>query len=667
MKRFISLLLAMTMLSSVTCFNGISQVFAAEIIPVYLNGELLTFPASDAQPQIRQNRTYVPIRVTAEFLGMDIAWNSKTETMTFSRNGLTIDHTMRSNIVYVSGNALTFDTPSINVQNRTLMPIRMLGESIGGTVEWDNDKRCVYITTEDKAVADVSDCQVTDLIISKNSVEPGETIKLTATAKNATKVKFVDNATKSVLAESDNYTDNADGTRTFVANITADNETSNTVITSVYAYAGTDEGYNEDMSKIRQSVFVINPAKVDKDDDDDDDDKDYKSDYIVSCKLKDDEVDIDDYAYLTIVTTDEVEKVRVTNSFTSTRAEQTEYDEDDDERTFEVKTRMTKKGSGELYISCYLKDSGYEDCNETLKIKVIDDDDKDYDELEIVDVELVDSTVYKGEEANIIIYTSTDVEEVAIFDEDDDRVARTLYNSGKVDGTLVWNLSFEVKHSGQEKYTIIAYNEDNEEEKETIRIEGESYSKNDLVVLSVVQKTDSVKEGDRCKFEARTTSSADYIVVTNDRGSEIEKIEKGSGSSPKKFSFTIDIDDIDDYYYVYAYNDDGDRASKKFKVIAEATEDVEILSIEIEDKTVDEGDDVELTIYTTTNVEKLWIEDEDENRMVKKTKPTDKDDDEYVWEVDFEADDEGKRTYTIFVEDEDGNTDEYDFKITVKD
>lgn len=666
MKRFLSLLLAMTMLTSVTCFNGISQVFAAEIIPVYLNGELLTFPSSDAQPQIYQNRTYVPIRVTAEFLGMDIAWNSKTETMTFSRNGLTIDHTMRSNIVYVSGNALTFDTPSINVQNRTLMPIRMLGESIGGTVEWDNDKRCVYITTEEEKS---TNAQVTDFIISKNTVEPGETIKLTATAKDATKVKFVDNGTGTVLAEVNNYTDNEDGSRTFMANITADNETSKTVVTSVYAYAGTNAGYNEDLSKIRQSVFVINPAKVDTKDDEDNDknDDDYESDYIVSCKLKDDEVEVDDYAYITVVTTDDVEKIRVTNSYTSTRAEETKYEEDGDERIFEIKTRMTKKGSGELYVNCYLEDSGYEDCNETLKIKVVDEDDKTYDELEIVDVEVVDSTVYKGEEVNIIVYTSTDVEEVAIFDEDDDRVARTLYDSGKVDGTLVWNLSFEVNHSGQEKYTIIAYNGDNDEEKETVRIEGESYSKNDLVVLSVVQKTDGIREGETCKFEARTTSSADYIVLTDDSGREIEKIDKGSGSSPKKFSFKIDIDDIDDYYYVYAYNDDGDRASKKFKVIAESVEDVEILSIEIEDKTVDEGDDVELTIYTTTNVEKLWIEDEDENRMVKKSKPTDDNDDEYVWEVDFEADDAGKRTYTIFVEDEDGNTDEYDFKITVED
>ena len=54
---------------------------------------------------------------------------------------------MRSKIVYINGVKQTFDTASINKNNRTLMPIRMLAESIGATVTWDNDTRSVHITT----------------------------------------------------------------------------------------------------------------------------------------------------------------------------------------------------------------------------------------------------------------------------------------------------------------------------------------------------------------------------------------------------------------------------------------------------------------------------------------------------------------------------------------
>lgn len=114
----------MTFVMTLGCmtFASPAAVSAAEIIPVYLNGEQIVFDSNDAQPQIFSQRTYVPIRKTAESLGLTIDWNSKTETLTFTREGVTIAHTMRSDIVYVNGNPKRFDTKSINKNNRTLMP-----------------------------------------------------------------------------------------------------------------------------------------------------------------------------------------------------------------------------------------------------------------------------------------------------------------------------------------------------------------------------------------------------------------------------------------------------------------------------------------------------------------------------------------------------------------
>lgn len=147
MKRLTGLLLSFLMMVTTLCFPSIS-FGATEVVPVYLNNKAITFAANDAQPQIFQNRTYVPIRTTCDALGLTIDWNSKTETLTFTREGVTIAHTMRSKIVYINGVKQTFDTASINKNNRTLMPIRMLAESIGATVTWDNDTRSVHITTQ---------------------------------------------------------------------------------------------------------------------------------------------------------------------------------------------------------------------------------------------------------------------------------------------------------------------------------------------------------------------------------------------------------------------------------------------------------------------------------------------------------------------------------------
>lgn len=666
-----SFTLALAMLLSTVCFTGITEIFAAEIIPVYLDGDLISYASDDAQPQIYSNRTYVPIRKTAETLGLSLDWNSKTETMTFTRDGSTIAHTMRSTIVYVNGSAVTFDTPSINVKNRTLMPVRMLAESIGAQVEWDNAKRSVYITTDKP--------KVTEAKAASTIVAGGSTVKLTATASDATKVKFVDSEDNSVLDEVSEYQNNDDGSRTFETNYKPSNNTNDSILKTIYVYAGNESGYIESLEAAGKiSMMVTNEKNTTDDDDNEDKDNDgYESNYMVKYTIEETTIEKGDYAVLKVTTTDDISRVKVTNSYTTTKAEASTYDEaSNGNRVFNIKTKMNSRGNGELYIYLYVEeDETYEKVYETIDIKVTndsdddDDDDDDYGDLDIIDIELIDDVVYKGENAYVTVYTTTDIELVEIYNEDDDRVAKQNYHTTKLSNKIVWDLEFEVDHSDKQKYTVIGYDKDDEEAKDTFKLEGETYSKSDLVVLSVIQKTEDVEEGDSCKFEAKCTSQAEYIIVTDDRGNEIEKITSGSKSgSFKKFNFTIDIDDVDDYYYVYAYDSDDKKANRKFTAKVEEKEEVEITDVEVASSKIDEDDDIEVTVYTTTNVVKVWVEDEEGSRTSKKvTKPTKEKNNEYVWEIDFTPDDTGRLTFTIIAEDDDDNTDEWDIKVTVRD
>ena len=97
MKRITGILTAILMLISVMVFPV--NVSAVEYVAVYLNNQTIDFPTTDARPQIMNNRTYVPVRKTCEALGLQIDWNSRTETMTLTRDGITIAHTMRSKIM----------------------------------------------------------------------------------------------------------------------------------------------------------------------------------------------------------------------------------------------------------------------------------------------------------------------------------------------------------------------------------------------------------------------------------------------------------------------------------------------------------------------------------------------------------------------------------------
>jgi len=65
---------------------------------------------------------------------------------------------------------------------------------------------------------------------------------------------------------------------------------------------------------------------------------------------------------------------------------------------------------------------------------------------------------------------------------------------------------------------------------------------------------------------------------------------------------------------------------------------------------------------------RVWIEDSEGNRVSKRvSNPDDEDGDEYIWELDFNADETGSRvSYLIIAEGEDSDdTDEYDFKLRV--
>lgn len=115
---------------------------------VYVNGRYVYYSDSDAQPQVINSRVYVPIRSTAAELGLSVDWNSGTRTLTFYRDGNKISHQMGTNAIYINGSPRYYDnSPSITISNRTLMPIRMLGDAVGGSIDWNSETKSVYITT----------------------------------------------------------------------------------------------------------------------------------------------------------------------------------------------------------------------------------------------------------------------------------------------------------------------------------------------------------------------------------------------------------------------------------------------------------------------------------------------------------------------------------------
>lgn len=685
-KRLFSFVLSMVVaMSSVISLSAVTANAATEVVPVYLNEKAITFPANDAQPQIIDNRTYVPIRATCDALGLTIDWNAKTETLTFSREGIVISHTMRSKIVYVNGKANDYDTASINVNNRTLMPIRMLGDSIGATVDWNNDTRSVHITSADtnnepKAPEGL---EISSVKSSKSSAKNGDTVTITVTANSKTdKIKFVDTSSGDTISEVGSYNKDDDGNRTFTVDYDCKNTGDEDVDIKINAIPGTSAGgYNEDAAK-GVSITVSSSdssSKKDKNKDDDEDDTitvdEFESAYFVEMTY-DNNIKKGDYCNFTITADSDVKRVKV--GCDDEEVVVKDYDEDGDERVFEGKIKMTEEGTRKLKIDAYVK-SSYEEIDEAFKVTVKKGSGKNSSSGKgsIIDVEIVNDYFYTGMGSPIYVTTSTDVDSVSITsDDDDDReVGRTSFTTTRTNSEKLWTLNVTVSETGRNRYTVHAISDDEEVDDYSIILNGKKYSKSTPVILSMEQKSSYIKAGEKARFSAKVSGCVTEIEIRRENGNGVigTATSPASSSTTKNMSVEFEVsNNTDGYYVAYAYNSTGESSIYTFKIAGETYQQLEIIDIDYDDdKKYEVGDRVNVTVTTTNSCEKLWVEGTVDNQRGTKvsmvyTKPDEEDGNQYIWDIQFTPIDENKKSFTIIAQDDNRETDEKSITIRMK-
>lgn len=107
---------------------------------VILDGKTLHF---DVPPIIEEGRTLVPLRAIFEAFGASVDWNQSSKTVTAQKDQTTVVLKIGSTTPTVNGKAWPLDVPAKIVNNRTLAPLRFVGEAFGGEVAWDQQTRTI--------------------------------------------------------------------------------------------------------------------------------------------------------------------------------------------------------------------------------------------------------------------------------------------------------------------------------------------------------------------------------------------------------------------------------------------------------------------------------------------------------------------------------------------
>ena len=103
----------------------------------------------DVAPYIRDGRIMLPLRSLAEALGFEVEWNRSTRTVVLKDNNTRVEIPVGTNKIIVNGNVYTSDVKPEIKNNRTMLPIanlaRALGLSDGKDIIWNSKSKMVTI------------------------------------------------------------------------------------------------------------------------------------------------------------------------------------------------------------------------------------------------------------------------------------------------------------------------------------------------------------------------------------------------------------------------------------------------------------------------------------------------------------------------------------------
>lgn len=111
-------------------------------IRVTVDGTPVVF---DQPPVILDGRVMVPMRAIFEALGAKVHWEVGKQVVTAVKNKNTIIASIGSKQATVNGREQALDIPAQIINNRTMVPVRFISESLGAKVSWSVRSQTVTI------------------------------------------------------------------------------------------------------------------------------------------------------------------------------------------------------------------------------------------------------------------------------------------------------------------------------------------------------------------------------------------------------------------------------------------------------------------------------------------------------------------------------------------
>lgn len=146
------LIMIITVLAALIIFTPLMGNEAHAVLPIRLvvNGRDITHLSA---PVLENNRTLVPVRFVTEEIGANVAWDDANKSVTITKDGKKIVLVIGSRIIQLDGgaSAMVSEVAPRIINDRTYVPLRVISNVLGIGVEWKNDTRTVYVDSSKRS------------------------------------------------------------------------------------------------------------------------------------------------------------------------------------------------------------------------------------------------------------------------------------------------------------------------------------------------------------------------------------------------------------------------------------------------------------------------------------------------------------------------------------
>lgn len=109
---------------------------------VKVNGKAMTI---DVAPAMIKDSTYVPIKFIVDAVGGQVQWDPKEKKVSILRGERLLDMWINQQDMILNGQSIVSEVTPIIKSNRTLVPLRLVSEKLGLTVAWDPKTKSITI------------------------------------------------------------------------------------------------------------------------------------------------------------------------------------------------------------------------------------------------------------------------------------------------------------------------------------------------------------------------------------------------------------------------------------------------------------------------------------------------------------------------------------------